>query len=197
MTVIGYQVERNGTQGLVTIYKLYNPCCTECLSQRHSRFMAKWGLAYDFDAWFKRSPCKGKDFRKPSDLTTIEDGSLFPKHLDTRWLTLGLVLERIVERWDDAKEFFFFLIPPREEKVQEIIAKKQLLTVHCQGIKRRSYNTLFNQISDWCCTTVQHLPTNFSMLGTSCALLAWGNYYITLTNCRVIYQRRSGKWMEN
>ena len=62
MTVIGYQVERNGTQGLVTIYKLYNPCCTEYLSQRHSRFMAKWGLAYDFDAWFKRSPCKGKDF---------------------------------------------------------------------------------------------------------------------------------------
>ena len=84
MTVIGYQVERNGTQGLVTIYKLYNPCCTECLSQRHSRFMVKWGLAYDFDAWFKRSPCKGEDFRKPSDLTTIEDGSLFPKHLDTR-----------------------------------------------------------------------------------------------------------------
>lgn len=42
------------------------------------------GLAYDFGAWFKRSPCKGEDFRKPSDLTTIEDGSLFPKHVDTR-----------------------------------------------------------------------------------------------------------------
>ena len=27
MAVIGYQVERNRTQGLVTIHKLYNPCC--------------------------------------------------------------------------------------------------------------------------------------------------------------------------
>ena len=69
------------------------------------------GLAYNLHAWSKRSSCKEEDFRELSDSTTIEDESLFVRHVDTRWLTLCPVLERIVERWDNAKEYFLKYLP--------------------------------------------------------------------------------------
>ena len=153
------------------------------------------GLAFDLHAWFKCPPCKEEDFRELSDSTTIEDESLFLCHVDTRWLTLCLVLERIVERLGDAKEYF--LKCSQRRKSTRNHCQKQSLSAHCQGIKGRSYNTCWNQISDWCCTTVQHLPTNFQLGGTSCALLAWGNDYTTLSIGRAMYQRRWDKWMQN
>ena len=73
------------------------------------------GLAFDLHAWFKHSPCKEDDFRELSDSTTIEDESLFLRHVDTRWLTLCPVLERIIERWDDAKVYFLKYLPEKQE----------------------------------------------------------------------------------
>ena len=77
-------------------------------------------LACDLHAWFKRSPCKEEDFRELSDSTTIEDGSLFLRHVDTRWPTLCLVLERIVERWDDVKEYFLKYLPEKKEYTKSL-----------------------------------------------------------------------------
>ena len=73
------------------------------------------GLAYNLHAWSKRSPCKEEDFRELSDSTTIEVQSLFLLHVHTRWLTLCLVLERIVERWDNAKKYFLKYLPEKKE----------------------------------------------------------------------------------
>ena len=56
------------------------------------------GLAFDLHAWFKRSSCKEDDFRELSNKTIIEDKYLLLQHVDKRWLTLCLVLGRIVER---------------------------------------------------------------------------------------------------
>ena len=75
------------------------------------------GLAYNPHAWFKRSRCKEEDFRELSDSTTIEvlKMSLFSYDMLTqRWLTLCGVLERIVERWDDAKEYFLKYLPEKK-----------------------------------------------------------------------------------
>ena len=52
------------------------------------------GLAFDLQAWFKLSLCREHDFREVSD------------NVKKRWWKLYLIQRRIVERWDDAKEYF-------------------------------------------------------------------------------------------
>ena len=73
------------------------------------------GLAYDLHAWFKHSPCKEEDFKELLDSTTIEEESLFLRHVDTRRLILCSELERIVERWDNTKEYLLEYLPEKEE----------------------------------------------------------------------------------
>ena len=82
------------------------------------------GLAHDLHAWFKHSPCKEEDFRELSDSTTIED-SLFSYDMLTQDGWHSLVLERTVERWDDAKEYFLKYLPEKKKY------NKSLLPVRC------------------------------------------------------------------
>ena len=65
MAVVGYQVERNGTQWLATIHKLYNPCHEQCFSERDIVALGQdvERLAFDLQEWFKRSSCKEDNFR--------------------------------------------------------------------------------------------------------------------------------------
>ena len=72
-------------------------------------------LAFELHFWFKISPCKQEDFRLLADSTTIEDESLFLRHVNTRWLTLVPALEKKLERWEDAKKYFLIYLPNVEE----------------------------------------------------------------------------------
>ena len=65
--------------------------------------------------WFKHSSCKEDDFRELPGKTIIEDESLLLRHVNKKWLALCLVLGRIVERWDDAKEYFLNYLPEEKE----------------------------------------------------------------------------------
>ena len=74
-------------------------------------------LAFDLNQWFKISPCKQEDFRNLSDDVKIEEEALFLCHVDSRWLTLAPSLERILKRWEDAKDYFLrYLLDKKEYK---------------------------------------------------------------------------------
>ena len=74
-------------------------------------------FSFDLHAWFKISPCKQEDFRNLVDGTDMSAlKSLFLRHVSTRWLTLVPVLERILLRWDSAKEYFLTFLPDKEKK---------------------------------------------------------------------------------
>ena len=72
-------------------------------------------LAFDLNQWFKISPCKQEDFRNLSDDVKIEEEALFLRHVDSRWLTLAPALERILKRWEDAKDYFLRYLPDKKE----------------------------------------------------------------------------------
>ena len=72
-------------------------------------------LAFDLNQWFKISPCKQEDFRNLSDDVKIEEEALFLHHVDSRWLTLAPALERILKRWEDAKDYFLRYLPDKKE----------------------------------------------------------------------------------
>ena len=72
-------------------------------------------LSFDFHAWFRISPCKQEDFRNLSNDLNIDEEALFLRHVDSRWLTLAPALERVLKRWEDAKEYFLQYIPSKKE----------------------------------------------------------------------------------
>ena len=86
-------------------------------------------LSFDFHAWFRISPCKQEDFRNLSDDLNIDEEALFLHHVDSRWLTLALVLERVLKRWEDAKEYFLQYIPFKKEYKQTLSNNKQYQTI--------------------------------------------------------------------
>jgi hypothetical protein len=68
-------------------------------------------FAFDLHAWFKRSPCQLEDFHLLANGTDLSSHqSLFFRHVSTRWLTLKPALERISERWADAKTYFLVFL---------------------------------------------------------------------------------------
>ena len=82
-------------------------------------------LAFDLHAWFKQSPCKIEDFAKLAESTNLEDVSLFLLHVSTRWLTLSPALERIINRWDDAKKYFLDYLPRQQEYKRHLPKNKR------------------------------------------------------------------------
>ena len=76
--VIGYQVERKGTQGLVTIHILYNPCCTQCFSQRHSHFTSRCGKV---STWWYMKIVERWDNAKESFLKYLPEKKKYKKSL--------------------------------------------------------------------------------------------------------------------
>ena len=76
MAVVGYQVERNGTQWLATIHKSYNPCHEQCFIERDIVALGQDVERLAFDLQASWSSCKEDDFRDD------------------------------FKRWDDAKDYF-------------------------------------------------------------------------------------------
>ena len=71
------------------------------------------------------SPWKQEDFRNLSDDVKIEEGALFLRHVDCRCLTIAPALERILKRWEDAKDYFLCYLQEVSSKQQEIRENKK------------------------------------------------------------------------
>ena len=98
------EMQNKGCKGLLP----FIPCAWHIVNTSFHKgievFLHEWKqLAYGLHAWFKISNCKKEYFIKLSEEIKITDGSMFLRHVPTLWLTLGPVLQRITDRWDDAK----------------------------------------------------------------------------------------------
>ena len=98
-------------------------------------------LAFDLHAWVKQSPCKIEDFAKPAESTNLEDVSLFLRYVSTRWLTLSPALERIINRWDDAKKYFLDYLPRQQEYKRHLPKNKRYQRI-VSSLKENEKETL-------------------------------------------------------
>ena len=73
-------------------------------------------LAFDLYYWFRIAPCKREDFRKlENDMDLHLHKSLFLRHIEARWLTLVLALERVLSRLSSVEEYFLEFLPSKKE----------------------------------------------------------------------------------
>ena len=77
-------------------------------------------FAFDLHVCFKAQPCKKEDFlllAKGCDLSICYK-TLFLRHVNSRWLTLTPALQRILERWENARNYFlvFLAIDKKKKK---------------------------------------------------------------------------------
>ena len=79
-------------------------------------------FAFDLHACFKTQPCKKEDFlllAKGCDLSTCYK-TLFLRHVNSRWLTLTPALQRILERYEDARNYFVIFLANDKKKKKDL-----------------------------------------------------------------------------
>ena len=111
-------------------------------------------FAIELNFFFKLSAARGEDYRGVSELTDVTTHYV-TKHCQTRWLSLGKVLVRIIEQYENLKEYFLKTIPTlpgfkgesgvnqteRYRRIKNVLASKTALVymsfiVHvCQDFK--------------------------------------------------------------
>ena len=65
-------------------------------------------FATDIHQWFKLSPAKQEDFHALQEqmLDDVLANHVFIRHVETRWLTLGPVCDRLIEQYEVLKKYF-------------------------------------------------------------------------------------------
>ena len=128
--VLNDSLKKTGHLGLLPFIN----CCLHTVHNGFHKGILVFGqdceqLAYDLHAWFKQAPCKEEDYRGLSDDSTMENESLFLRHLSTRWLTLVPSLERIKKRWDDARNYFLNYVKNKKEYARTLPKNKKFARI--------------------------------------------------------------------
>ncbi len=92
-----------GTCGLHNCHNGYEKALG-CLSFDFNAF------AYDLWYFFKNSAARREDFKLTELVTEIET-QIVLRHVPSRWLLLRKVLQRIIDQWDNLKEYFLKFLP--------------------------------------------------------------------------------------
>ena len=67
-------------------------------------------MTTDFPFFFKYSPGRREDFEKVSEITGVLTQHL-NKHCSSRWISLDRVLVKLIEQFNNLKEYFFTSLP--------------------------------------------------------------------------------------
>ena len=102
----------------------FNPCVLHKVHTGFHNGLLQYGkdlenLAFDLHAWFKIAPCKREDFMQVAVDFQNEaifsvfqrNEALFYRHVECRWLTLVPALQKVEERWNQAKKYFLDFLP--------------------------------------------------------------------------------------
>lgn len=88
-------------------------------------------LNFDFDGFtcelvffFKRSSARKEDFKMTQLVTEVETEFL-SKHVSSRWLSSKKALIRIVEQWQNLKEYFLVLLPKQKRFAKDVEPTKR------------------------------------------------------------------------
>lgn len=98
-------------------------------------------FALDVHQWFRASPARKEDFHslQVELLDEALANHVFLRHVDTRWLTLGPVCDRLIEQYEVLKQYF----------LKELVVRNQ------GNIALERYNRIVNWLKDPC--TLMHL----------------------------------------
>ena len=114
------QLKENFHHGLIP----FNPCALHKVHTGFHNGLLEYrkdmeNLAFDLYGWFKIAPCKREDFMQVAvdfqngALFTVSERNeaLFCRHVECRWLTLVPALQKVEERWNQAKKYFLDFLP--------------------------------------------------------------------------------------
>lgn len=83
-------------------------------------------ISFDFDAFandlsffLKRSSARRQDFKSVELVTEIE-AHFMVRHVSSRWLSLKKALNRIVEQWENLKQYFLKYLPTQRNFAKDI-----------------------------------------------------------------------------
>ncbi|HBK83112.1 MAG TPA: hypothetical protein DDZ41_05870 [Flavobacterium sp.] len=76
-------------------------------------------FAHDLLCFFKHSSARRQDFELMSLSTEIETQFML-RHVNSRWLSLGKILSRILHQWSNLKEYFLKFLPKEKNFSREI-----------------------------------------------------------------------------
>ena len=114
------QLKENIHHGLIP----FNPCVLHKVHTGFHNGLLEYGkdmenLPFDLHGWFKIAPCKREDFvqvavdfQNEALFAVFErNEALFYRHVECRWLTLVPALQKVEERWNQAKKYFLDFLP--------------------------------------------------------------------------------------
>lgn len=106
--------------------------------------------------WFSRSAARREDFKSVADSLNETYSRFLSRFVDTRWIEIGSVIERVVEQWDIIREYFLTFLPTTNKKIEANIKYtniKTLLNDNCLFVKLHFilflYRTLFKKVLVW------------------------------------------------
>lgn len=78
-------------------------------------------FALNIYSWFKMSPARREDFHSVQVEVLVEAASnhVFQRHVESRWLSLGAVCERLLEQYPALKEYFLSIVPKSKIKIND------------------------------------------------------------------------------
>ena len=114
------QLKENLYHGLIP----FNPCVLHKVHAGFHSGLLEYGkdmenIAFDLHGWFKIAPSKREDFmqvtvnfQNEALFAVLEQNELlFYRHKECRWLTLVPALQKVEERWNQAKKYFLGFLP--------------------------------------------------------------------------------------
>jgi hypothetical protein len=66
--------------------------------------------------WFSRSAARRQDFKFVANSINEIYSRFVNRFVDTRWVEVGPVIERVVDQWNVIKEYFLIYLPTTDKK---------------------------------------------------------------------------------
>ena len=106
--------------------------------------------------WFSRSAARREDFVKVANSIVEGYAHFLHRFVCTRWIEIGIVLERIIEQWNIINEYFLVFLPKsdktldRNDRFQRIktMFENKLTTARFHFILYL-YRTIFKKALVW------------------------------------------------
>ena len=67
--------------------------------------------------WFSRSSARRQDFVSAANSINESYSRFLNRFVDTRWIEIGPVIERIVDIWNIIKEYFLIYLPTNDKRI--------------------------------------------------------------------------------
>lgn len=125
--------------------------------------------------WFSRSSARREDFAAVASDIKETYSRFIQRFVNTRWIEIGPVIERITEKWNLIKEYFLVYLPTIDKKIEKNDAYKRIKNfIHDKSTLPKLnfilflYRTIFKKLLVW---LQQEQPLVHLLYSELCTLL--------------------------